>query len=265
MKKIIFLLLSTVIFSSCKNILESTGRKNTEEAVFYRAKMSLNERDYTMAIRLLESLGAPFLAQREVALVFASAYSGRCGLEFVNLVESLTNLGSDNLFPFLMDAFPGGTDSRITDCIASEEILNDLGDYTVRLSDENVLMGFSSLTKVGTILSRYVDTDSDGVADPGFDHCDLTMFPDSAVREIGTGMANAILSISAVATDISSDTLTDITEYCQLDSNLNVFCTNTESSAYSALEVRVLRQLLGSTDLGVGNCGNFTDLACFCP
>ena len=250
---------------SCKNVLQSTANKGTPEAILYQAKLELNEKDYATAIRLLETLETSFLSRRDVALIYASAYSGRCGLEFIPFVEALSSIGSNSLFPFLMETFVEGTDENIEDCQFSESILMNLGDHTQRLSDENILMGFSSLTKVGTILSRYFDLDGDGIADAGADHCDDTDFPEAFVREIGTGMANAILSINAVASDISSDALADITSYCNMDVNLNVFCTNTDPTSYTALEVRALRQLVGSSDLGVGTCGNFTDLACVCP
>lgn len=265
MKKKIAFLLITLICASCKNVLEETEKKDTEKAIYYEAKMALNNRNYGTAISLLQSLSAEFRAQREVALVYASAHSGRCGMEFVSLVESLSNFSGNNIFHFLMQGFVGGTDAKISDCQTSEGILNQVGDYTQRAPDENMLMGFSALTKVGTILSRYVDTDNDGTTDPSFNHCSTTDFPDAAVREVGTGMANAIMSITAVASDISSGTLDDIQAYCNLDSQLNVFCTNTDPAAYSPLQVAALRQLLGSSDMGIGACPNFTDMACVCP
>lgn len=265
MKKTCFLLLTLFVCSSCKNVLEEVAKKDTKQAVYYEAKLALNNRDYTGAINLLQSLGPDFLAQRDVSLVYASAYSGRCGLEFVNLVDSISNIGSSNLFLFLMQSFLGGTDQKITDCLASEAIMQSIGDQTVRVADENLLLGFSSLTKVGTVLSRYADQDADGTADAAFNHCSTTDFPDSAVREVGTGIANAIMSISAVATNISADALADIQSYCALDPSLNNLCTNTDPNAYSANEVRVLRQLLGSSDMGIGACTNFMDMACFCP
>lgn len=264
MKKWIFLFLCV---GCSDNILSDIAKTNTPEAVYYQAKLSMNEGDYNAAINLMQSLDPAFLAQREVALVYASAHSGRCGLNFVNLLTQLESVGSaPTLFQFFMGIFPEGTDSKITDCVFSETTLNTMGDYTVRNTEENILMGLSSLTKVGTILSRYADADADGTADAGFDHCDLTDFPDDAVREIGTGIANAILSISAVSSSISSDTLSEITAVCALTPQLNTFCTNTDKSTYSALEVSVLRSILGSTDQGIGapSCpGSF--VTCPCP
>ncbi len=266
MKITFTLLLTLFVCVSCKtNMFEEVAKKDTDEAIYYEAKLALNDRNYSQAITLIQSLTAEFRAQREVSMTFASAHSGRCGMEFVTLVESLTNFNGDNIFSFLMSSFLAGTDARITDCQASETILNAVGDFTVRTADENILMGFSSLTKVGTILSRYADADGDGVTDAAFDHCSTSDLPDAAVREVGTGMANSIMSISAVASDISSGTLDDITAYCSMHPQLNDFCTNTDPNAYSALQIAALRQLIGSTDMGIGACPNFADLACVCP
>lgn len=264
MKKFIFLFL---LLGCSKNILEETAKKDTPEAVYYQAKLAMNDQDYNTAINLLQSLGPTYLSQRDVALVYASAFSGRCGLNFVNLIQQLENVGSAaTLFVYLMDIFPNGSDAKIGDCQFAESTLNTLGTTTARTSDENILMGLSSITKVGTILNRYADVDNDGAADAAFDHCDLTDFPDDAVREIGTGIANAILSISQVGSAISSGTLTEITALCALNVNLNSFCTTTDKNSYSALEVSFLRSVLASTSDGIGaaTCpGSF--ITCICP
>jgi hypothetical protein len=251
----------------CSNVLDETAKTDTPAAIYYEAKELMSEGDYNAAIQLLQSLGPTYLSQRDVALVYASAFSGRCGLNLVNLVTQLEDVGTaPTLFLFFMGLFPGGTDAKIGDCVFSESTVNTFGDYTQRTADENILMGLSSITKVGTILSRYADADNDGAADAGFDHCDLTDFPDDAVREIGTGIANAILSISAVSSSISSDTLDDITAICALNVNLNAFCTTTDKNSYSALEVTFLRSVLASTNEGIGapTCpGSF--ITCICP
>jgi hypothetical protein len=265
MKKWIILLF---LCAGCsENVFKEIAKPNTPEAVYYQAKLSMNDGDYDAAILLLESLSLTFLANRDVALVYASAYSGRCGLNFVNLLTQLEGVATaPTIFYLLMGSFPGGTDSKITDCIIAETTVNTFGTYTVRSTEENILMGLSSLTKVGTILNRWADADSDGVADAGFDHCDVLDFPDTAVREIGTGIANAILSISAVSSSISSDAITDITAMCALNPLLNSFCTNTDASAYTALEVKFLRSILASGDEGIGapTCaGSF--VTCPCP
>ncbi len=265
MKKLIIFLFFCAGCS--ENVFDDIAQPNTPAAVYYQAKLSMNSGNYNTAIQLLDSLGATFLAQRDVALVYASAYSGRCGLNFVNLLTQLGSISTaPSIFLFFMRNYPSGTDAKITDCVFSETTLNTFGSHTLRSADENILMGLSSLTKVGTVLSRYADTNNDGVADAGFDHCDVTDFPDDAVREVGTGIANAILSISAVSSTISTGTLTRITTVCGYAPQLNAFCTNTNKSSYSAMEVSALRSILGSTDEGISapTCpGSFT--TCPCP
>lgn len=265
MNKLFFLFSVLFFCASCRNVLQDTAKATTDDAIFYEAKLSLNDRDYTTALALIDSLSPTFLAQRDVSLVRASAYSGRCGMEFVSFVNSLSELGSNNLFLFLMQTYTGATATHVADCIAAEGILNGFGDYTQRIADENVLMGFSSLTKVGSIIAQRADLDLDDATDASFDHCDNTMFPEVDVRQVGSGIANAILSITAVASSISSGTLAQIAAFCAADASLNAICTNTDPTAYTALEVRALRQLVGSADLGIGACTNFADLACVCP
>ena len=244
---------------------ENFGRvgKRTRQGDVLRSEMRMNQRDYTGSDSDFSGDGCGYVARRDVAVVFASAYSGRCGLDFVNFVESLSGMGG-NIFLFLMGSYPSSTDQKISDCLQAETLLNAIGAAPARNAEENVLMGFSSLTKTGTVLARYADADDDGVTDASFDHCDLTDFPDTAVREIGTGLANAILSIDAVASDLVPGTLSAITSICAQDPNLNVFCTNTDATAYSVNEVRFLRALVGSSGQGIGACaGNFSD--CICP
>lgn len=249
----------------CENILKETAKKDTRDAVYYEAKKAMDRKDYDSALTLLVSLGPTYLAQRDVASVYASAYSGRCGLDFVGLMSDLQNVGSSpTVFLYLMGLFPNGSDSKITDCVLAEGILKNIGDETQRNADENVLMGLSSLTKVGTILNRYADADNDGAADASFDSCDATDLPDSAVGEIGTGIALSILSISAVSSSLSSSTFTSISALCSAAPGLSVFCTTTDKNSYSALELKVLRAAIGSTDFGIASCAGAL-VTCICP
>ncbi|MCB9072939.1 MAG: hypothetical protein H6623_04890 [Bdellovibrionaceae bacterium] len=264
MKSKIFLI-AFLFFTGCSNVLNEIGKKDTPKAIYYEAKLKMNKKDYSGAITLMDTLDSSFLAQRDVALVYASAYSGRCGLDFVNFVNSLSSVSSSNIFGFLMTTYKStwSDDSRVQDCIHAETLINAIGTYTQRTSDENVLMGTSSLTKIGTQLAFVADKDGDGNIDAGFDHCDLNDFPDEVVREIGSGMANAILSIAALGGGVASGALSDIQDQCAKNSNLNVFCTNTDPAAFSTNEVAALRALVAS-DEGIGACSG-NPAACICP
>ncbi len=114
MKKFLFIFL---IAGCSGNIFDETAKTNTPAAIYYQAQLKMNDGDYNTAIALLQSLGPTYLSQRDVALVYASAYSGRCGLNFVNLITQLESVGSANtIFIYFMQLFPGGTDLKIADC-----------------------------------------------------------------------------------------------------------------------------------------------------
>lgn len=259
----LLLLLSTILFS-CKNVFQDVEKKDTDEAIYYQAQLELNKRNFDGAVFLFELLSPAVKNSRVLAANYASAYSGRCGLDFLGLVNNLETVGDFNtIYAFLLNSYPTGTASKMADCIRAEAILDAVGDFSVRNPEENLLMAFSSLVKIGTILDHYADPDDDGdVSD--FDHCDTDIFPDEAVRHIGSGTANAILSAAASGTNVSDETLADITAFCGEHPDLSTFCTSTDPSAYSTDEVRVLRSALGSSDFGIGSCTGDL-LACACP
>ena len=262
--KYLILAFSFMVTVSCsENLYDEFADKDTPEAIFFDAKIALNDRDYAGAIALLQSLDPTFLAARERVPVHASAFSGRCGLEFLTLLQNLENAGSGTVFVTLMSAFPGALAANVQDCIDAETIMDGIGDATVRNGDENLFMAFISFAKIGTILSSLADTDDNGTADAGFDQCDNTDFPDATVRELGASLAVAITSLTALTTSYVDDTITEVNNLCALDANLNNYCTLTDPAAFSASEIQALRYLIGSNDAGIDSCGgnDFTNCA----
>jgi hypothetical protein len=264
-KKYLIFAMNILLSTSCSNMLSDTANKDTKEAVFYDAQRKMDKHDYSGAIDAFESLGTDFLTQRDVAVIYASAYSGRCGLDFVSLIESLKDFsGTTPIFLMLMDFFPGGSDAKIADCVKSEGILTGIGDLSVRNANENILLGFSSFAKMGIVLSRFADTDGNGTVDAGFDHCDTTILPDDAVREIGTGLAFAVQGVQSAGDGIGGSAITDILNFCGLNPLLANFCTTTDKAAFTTQEVSAMRAVIGSSEQGLGSCsGDFT--TCICP
>ncbi len=238
-----------------KNLFDEIADKDTPEAIFFQAKQEINNRNYSQAILLLESLDPLFMSERSRVPILASAYAGRCGLEFLSLLTNLQNISSSTVMGTLMGAFPLALASQVDDCIEAENILSSLGDASARLGDENLLMAFNSFSKIGTILSSLADTDGDGVVDAGFDQCDNTDLPEAMVRQIGTGIANTLLSLASIGTNYVDDAVNDVTALCALDPNLNVFCTATDPTSFTAIEVQFLRYAIGSSDVGINSCG----------
>lgn len=266
--KLIFYFLLILAATGCKqNIFDEIAQKDTDEAKYFQAKMEINNRNYSTAIILLESLTPSFVAARERVSVYASAYSGRCGLEFLTLLDNLQNTGASTILSLLMGGFTGADATNVQDCIDAETILDVLGDQSQRNGNENLLMAFNGLAKVGTILSSLADIDADGNTDGTFDQCNTTDLPEPMVREVGAGIAVALLSLAAIGTSYVDDALADVNALCALDPNLNSICTNTDPATFTANEVQALRYAIGSNDVGIDSCGgnNFSDCAAANP
>ena len=251
-------LFSFILLCSCTtNLYDELAKKDTPEAVFFEAKLQINKQDYDAAINLLQTLDASFLADRQRVPVHASAYAGRCGLVFLELLNSMQNTGSSTVLGTLMGAFNSATAADVADCIESERIMtDDIGDESVRDGDENLFMAFNSLAKIAAILSSLADTDDDDIADATFDQCDATDLPEVMVRQIGTGIGVALLSLAAVGTSYVDGAISGVQSLCDEDPNLSVFCTATDPASFSATEVQALRYAIGSNDFGINSCGN---------
>lgn len=262
--QLLHLSLFTLILSGCtENFFDETANKETPEAIFFQAEREINARNYAEAIALLESLDPDYILARHRRPIYASAYSGRCGLEFLSLLEALQDNNSDTVLGMLMSSFPGAEASNVEDCVFSSSILQDIGDESERNGDENLLLAFTSLAKMGTILSSLADQDDDGQADAGFDQCDDNDLPDERVRQLGSSLAVTLLSLSAIGASYIDSTLDDISTLCNQDPNLEPFCNTTDPSSFSSNEVQAFRYAIGSSDYGINSCGglDFTDCA----
>ena len=257
--------------SACENILEDSAKTNTDEALFFEAKKLLNDADYTGAIVQFERMSASYLASREVVPHYASAYAGRCGLSYLGFVESLGSIGTTKLFRFLMNTYPGSVASQVTDCMTAESImLTAVSDPALRTVDENLLVTFTSFTKIGTILNTYADTDNDGSPDGGFDACNAGSLAEADARQVATGLAIALAALQEAAseTTIGSGETSTLTSGC---ADLAVlaptfdFCTVTDPATLSADQIKGIRSVIQENEwVGIGSCNDTLD-NCLCP
>ncbi len=255
MKKIVNLLLITALLGCTQNLFEEMVDQDSPEAVFFQAKREINKRNYSAAIILLQSLDPLYMSERSRIPIYASAYAGRCGLEFISLLEELQATTSSAIFAMLMGSFPGALAANVQDCIEASDLLQGIGDEIERNGDENLLLAFTSLAKIGTILSSLADTDDDGVADATFDQCDNTDLPDDMVREVGAGLAVTLLSLSGVGAGYIDGAVDSFTDLCSQDPSLASFCSVTDPASFSPAEVQAFRYAIGSNDYGIDSCG----------
>ncbi len=242
-----------------RNILREFSKLDSDEALLFDARKALSSGNYEMALEKFALLSPAFAARRDVVAIRASAYAGRCGLDFLGLVVALGDMGSQRLFPFFMSTYVGAEIEDMEACLEAEDLLNSLGAVPEdRMVDENLLMVFMSFVKMGRVLSFFADTNDDGQMDPGFDACNIADFPDQAVAEVATGLANVLTSLAAAGTDIAGSQLTLITSICdQIDAinpNYN-FCAITNRDNLTADHIRGVRTLVNEDQaIGLGSC-----------
>jgi hypothetical protein len=269
---VVFLGFCFLVTSSCaKNLFDELADKKDPKAVVFEAKKALNKRRYAEAIQILEELDPAYLAKRDVAFILASAYVGRCGLNFIRFLGNLQNDAGSGFFGMLMGAFPQAVVDDIDFCVTAEQIIQNVVDDPVdRTLDENFLMLFVSFAKIGVALNAVADTDDDGSVDVGFNHCSAASISNNNVAEVGTGFANALISLTYVGSLLGGD-LSSLTQACDdlvaINPQLAVICTLTDKTQYTQNMLLALRAVIGSQSFGIGSCtnnqGEIQD--CICP
>ncbi len=265
---------------SCSvNVLENFADKNSNESLFVDAQILMNSLDYHGALDKLALLTGTYTDKREVLALKASAYAGLCGMNFLDFVDKLGNMGSTRLFPMLLGAFRAGATTDSMDyCVQAEDTVESIGPLASRTSDENMLLVLVSFAKIGNILSFYADTDQDGTVTANYNTCavggartaggDLS---DADLRELGTGITLAVANIDAVSStvDIGSASLASVQAACDQLALLNPaydFCDVTDPADFTSDQLKGIRSLLKEDQsVGLGaNCSG--DLStCNCP
>lgn len=269
---------------SCSvNVLETFANKNTDEAYYYDALKLINAAQYDAALEKMSLMSATYLAKREIVMLKASAYAGKCGLVFLQFASDLAGMRTTRLFPFLLGKFVGGTPTKIDACSTAETLIQGIGSISARTSDENMALVLISFAKIGNVLSLYADSNQNGVPDPAFNACTETpraTRPTAAVagdwfnadlRQFGSGITLALANIGAVSgsVDLGSDSMDSITDACDTLETLNPaynFCSITDPAAFTTNQLKGIKSMLKeSTVVGLGTDCTGDIQTCNCP
>lgn len=273
------------------NILETFANKNTDEAFAEDAKTMINEGQYDAALEKIALMSTSYQDRREVKMLKASAYGGKCGMPlFLTFVQQIAGMGTARLFPFLTGQFVGGTPARIDACREAEDIIESIGTITQRTANENMLLVLISFAKIGNVLSLYADQNQNGTPDTAADNGGSAFNPcletpraarpaspvngdwfNTDLRELGSGITLALSNIAAVSdvVDLGTSSFASITDACNDLGTLNPdynFCSVTDPDSFSADQLKGIKSILKEdTVVGLGtNCSG--DIStCFCP
>lgn len=272
--KIMMVLCYFVLAGCSVNILSEFGDATTDEALLFDAKMKIDSQDWTGAIEKFAEMSDDFRSSREVRAIEASAFAGRCGLNFLDMINTFANLGSTFLFRALMESFTGSTAANVADCVEASDLIKQINATAAnRTTDENILMAFLEFAKIGAVISSNADPDDDGTPNwADNDSCSAVNISDADINEIGSAVANAVASLEAIdgSSDIGGDQLSDLAAFCDvlddapLDATYN-FCTALNTTDMTANMRRAVRSIIQENEyVGIGTC-NDTFANCICP
>lgn len=268
----LLMILGIFIFIGCANIFSGIGTDpSLEKSLIYDVQMLVGKGDWTTAIDKILSLPGDVQNRRQVQVLLASAYAGRCGQDVLNLSQNLSSPGGKRFFQTLFSAFAQTTASKRADCLAAYSTLNALGSTVgARTTEENYLMSFIGFSKFGALLNYRADADDkDDIVDATFLPCDAgtgaTELPDADIREMVSALANSIQSLSVAAAGPTVSVLSTLTQTCALlvlIDPLYDFCSATDASAVTAKQITAIRRLLTEgvyVGLGIapGDAGSF--------
>lgn len=255
--------------SCSKNVFSEGGKKDTDEALLFEAQRQMNTSNWSSAITLIGKMSSVGLASRSTKAALASAYAGRCGLNLIQMADKVSNAGSSGLFSIFLNALKGATAASIADCQTAEATLISISaSAAARTADENVMLAFVEFTKIGAVLALFGDTNVDGTVDPAFDSCNTAQLPDAMLREVGSGLTNAVAALAASGGSVGAALAASVNSACAQAAVVNPsfdFCAVLTPSGFSVNQVKVLGGLVKTTDSpGLGTCnGNLQ--TCVCP
>ena len=277
-----FLIGSLGSLLGCANIFKAVSDPNTDAALFYEAKRSIDLGDFNGAIQKIQAMSAEGRAGREVLQTLAGAQAGACGMVFMKFMNKLSQgTGGATLFNFLMKGF---TDTAVVpaQCSAAEATIKSIGaTVDLRSADENMFLFVLSLVKIGSYIRYRADRDGansngDGTLDADFDPCIVSApadpapivgFTDDQMTEIITGFGLLLENAAAVSAVLSGNnsalsSITTIGDACKT-ANGGVGCLFTNASDVTAAHRFLFRNILASQSQGLGKRNLEPPLACF--
>ena len=266
--------------TSCEeqpNFLVDFASKNSDAAIYEDAKKKLDDRDWDAAItKMTVDMSATYRARVDVKETLAGAYAGKCGLEFVNLINSLSTSNTiSQLYNFFITIMKNRLVVPVA-CDSAQTLIESLGTSANRTADQNLFLTILGMAKAGAWIRIKADQDNAGLGtgtmDAGFDPCNATVFPDENVIKATVGLGLVFNNLSTVSSRLAGSTVNDINNFnsncltaLQALDNTITSCDLTDV-AFVTSKVSFFRSLINEgTTVGIGGCTTDTPFtACPC-
>lgn len=273
-------LLATVLIASsaCTNIFTTFSNEQSDAALLVSAHLYNDQNNYSAALALFPQMSLTYQNRRDVIALWASAYAGEAGLDFLTFAKAIQNIGSTNLFLFIMQQFDTGTTGKMAEMQAAQNklltISTTMSDLT---NDELMELVAIGIGNMGTIMSTYEDTNHDGAGDgatcnkfPAY-QTPIPAAPNDAIRQFGVSLnyvLAALTQLSANGVSFGPSSLGQISTQCGLLPAADNFCGIYDASVITQAQNSGILTLMNEKTAGIGlaTCnGSVTKPACICP
>ena len=264
-----FVFLIMVFFVGCSaNVLNELANKNADDALIFDAKTALNAQQYDDAINILtQKLSSSGQQKSEAREVLASAYAGKCGLNFVDYVAGLSNAVSGTAFQLAEAPFVG-VPVNSPYCLQSLQTLDLIGSSAVRTANQNAFASVVGMVLMGSATRLYTDdspTNGDGTPDAPNIACALT---DPQIDQIILGYGYMSANYAALGSSIgasSGASFSGSIATCQAIAG--AACQTTDPNSITTNMRDTMRDLLNTQQYGIGSfdASNPVNIPVSCP
>ena len=250
------------IFTGCSNIFKAAANKESDQARLEEVSKMIDAKQWDEALEQLEALSSSEKEKASTRETWASAYAGRCGLDFFAFFGALgqTDFSSTSMFKYFMNAFTGVIVNP-NDCQLAQQKIEEIStNPALRTSSQNLFMAVLGMVKIGTYLRGIADTNgpdglgnglADTVADGGTYSSCSTLAKDDA-KKIMTGIGLITSNLTALTDALSDSAISD--SFGDLETLCSGNCGKTDYTLVNDAEVLVIRNMLmtGGTNLNPG-------------
>lgn len=256
------------LLSSCSNVLKDVASNDKDTELLIEAKANINALSYQAAIDTLTlKVSAGSKTKIEFRETLASAYAGKCGLNFATFVNSLSTASAGSAFTLVLKPFVGLVVDPAS-CVLALNTMELIGTTQTRTTNQNAFTSIVGMSLMGTqtqVSADKVPVNGDGVADQN-----LCALSDAVIDNIIIGFGFMSKNFSALSTaQLGSSSQTSINDsITQCTAVAGATCQITNPADITAPVRDTMRDLLNTIEYGLGNvvtAGNPVAIAAACP
>ncbi len=242
------------LLSSCNgNLYSELASSDPDDVYLIQAKAAINALDYPKAIQILTmqvSLGSQ--AKPVFKETLASAYAGKCGLNFAAFVTGLANATTGTAFKLIMTPFVGIVVDPAS-CLLALNIMQSIGVTAARTANQNAFVAVAGMSLMGSQVRSSADqapTNGDGNIDVTL--CNIS---DADVNNVVLGFGFMSLNFSFLSTqqvgNSSHTAIDNIINQCTAVAGAN--CSITDPAAITPAIRDTMRDLINTQEYGLGS------------